>query len=308
MSFYEHATEFAGKPVVDFARGGAISDPEGTNYRIRLEYEDEDTITGLLTELLEDPAAERLTGLVVGAWSGELWDADASETVEALVAAAPQLPSLRALFIGDIISEENEVSWIKQTDVSPLWTAFPKLEHLQLRGSDGLSLGHVAHDALKSLTIQCGGLPASVLQQIADSQLPLLERLVLYLGTEDYGFDGGIESVAPLLSASFPRLTHLGLCDSDIADEVAVAVTTSPLLEQISTLDLSLGTLGDEGAQALLDCPAVAKLERLVIDHHYISDDLVKRLRSLPIATDISEPQQPDEYDGEIYRYISVSE
>lgn len=308
MSFYDLATVFAGMPVVDFERGEPLQNPETTCYRIRVEYESEETATDLLTAMLEEPAVDRLAGLVVGAWHGELWDADSSAIVEALVAAAPQLASLRALFLGDITMEENEVSWIKQTDLSPLWAAYPKLEHLQVRGSDGLELGEVAHDALTHLTIQCGGLPSPVLHQLADARLPSLEYLELYLGEPNYGFDGSIDDVKRLLDASFPRLTHLGLCDSEIEDEVAKAVTESPLLEQIKVLDLSLGILGDEGAEALLNCPAIARLEKLIIAHHYISEDVQKRLESLPIETEISDRQQADEYDGEVYRYIAVGE
>ena len=82
-------------------------------------------------------------------------------------------------------------------------------------------------------------------------ELAGIEHLELYLGTDDYGWDGSIDDVLPLLADDrFPRLKYLGLRDSEIADGVAQAVAKSPLLEKLDVLDLSLGTLGDEGAAA----------------------------------------------------------
>ena len=40
-----------------------------------------------------------------------MFEEDMSGVVEAVVSAASQLPELTALFIGDIIGEENEISW-----------------------------------------------------------------------------------------------------------------------------------------------------------------------------------------------------
>ena len=63
MSFDEHESQFAGKLVVPFERGGSLESLGSSIYSIRVENESDETITGLLTELLEDPAADRLTGL-----------------------------------------------------------------------------------------------------------------------------------------------------------------------------------------------------------------------------------------------------
>ena len=39
--------------------------------------------------------------------------------MEALVSARDKLPNARAIFLGDI-TMEGEISWIEQTDVSPV--------------------------------------------------------------------------------------------------------------------------------------------------------------------------------------------
>lgn len=305
MAFYEHAEEFAGKPVVDFQSGQTLDRSGNTAYAIRVEYDSETSGIELLTELLQDPNADRLEALVIGAWSGELYEDDSSAIVELLVSAAPKLASLKALFLGDITMEENEISWIKQSDVSPIWAAFPRLEVFRTRGSQDLSLGKITHDHLKSLIVECGGLPAEVLQSVAAAKLPSLEHLELYLGTDDYGWTGTIDDVRALLKPGlFPKLKYLGLRDSEIADEAAKAVVESGILPKIEVLDLSLGTLGDEGAAALLRSDDVRKLKKLDLHHHYMSEEMMQRLEALPIEVDASDRQQEEEYG----RFVSVGE
>jgi hypothetical protein len=109
------------------------------------------------------------------------------------VAARDHLPNLTAIFLGDIIIEENEISWINQSDVSPLFTAYPALEHFRVRGGNGLIVGSIRHERLKSLIIESGGLPAQVVRDVAAATLPALEHLELWLGTEEYGGDAPID-------------------------------------------------------------------------------------------------------------------
>jgi hypothetical protein len=301
---FSNLERFAGRTVADFAAGGTF-DIAAAVPRLRVEYDAEETGVDLFGQLLAQGNADQMTALVIGAWSGELYEHSPADVVEALVAAADQLPSLRALFIGDIAQEENEVSWIHQCDLSALWQAFPRLEVLGIRGSNGLSLGQIRHNHLRELTVECGGLPREVLAQLAAASLPALEHLELYLGTDDYGWDGTIEDVKPLLTGKlFPKLKYLGLRDSVIGDEVAKAAAVSPLVSRIDTLDLSLGTLGDEGGEALLASPTVKKLKRLDLRYHYMSDEVAGRFANLGPQVDVSEPQSESEYG----RYVSVGE
>lgn len=306
MTFNEHATTLGGKQVVDFELGGTLPDPATSVPALRCDYEDEHSAVDLLSQVLEQPNADQLTGLVIGAWAGEVFDHDPGPIVEALVASAGQLPNLTALFIGDMTYEENEVSWIQQSDLSPLLTAFDRLRILQIRGSNGLTFGNnLRHDHLQVLTIESGGLPTSVLKEIDASQLPMLEHLELYLGTENYGWDGTAADLNTILSGDlFPKLLSLGLKDSEIADDVAEVVAQAPILERIKMLDLSLGTLTDRGGEALLNSPAIAKLQMLDLHHHYLSDEMMKRFEQLPCQVNLNDQQQED--DG--YRYVAVSE
>jgi hypothetical protein len=343
----EHATHFAGLPVVEWDPQTGLPDPTGRIYRITLTHEEAvgapprpaphaepqsllDRARALLgaaggrraprgprlswadkfARFLEGPAAPQVIGIVVGDWTATVvGHVGAEPIIAALVAARDRLPNLKALFLGDLIREECEISWIQQSDVSPLLAAYPHLEHLCLRGADGLTFGTLRHEHLKLLIVQSGGLPGQVVREIAAAHLPELEHLELWLGEENYGGDATLKDLAPLLTGErFPKLRTLGLRDSEKADEIAVAVATAPVLERLRVLDLSLGTLGDEGAAALLGSPAVARLEKLDIHHHFCSEEMVARLQRLGIPVDASERLEPEGRRGDRHRYVAVSE
>jgi hypothetical protein len=314
VGVHEHITEFAGLPVVDWEAETCITAPADTMYRLALTWEDSEEgkrWTDGFAAFLDDPAVGETRGLVVGnwrSWARENRDS-AGDVVEVLVAAHERLPQLTALFFGDIISEEQEISWIEQTDISPLFHAYSNLEHFCVRGSNGLSLGHPSLPRLKSLTVQCGGLPVRVLNEIYAAQLPELEHLELWLGEDNYGADITLADLTPLLSGDyFPRLRYLGLRDSEIADQIATAIANAPVLERIRILDLSLGTLTDDGAAALLASTAVNRLQKLDLHYHYCSEEMVAQLMAMPIDVDASDRQEADDDDGEPWRYVAVSE
>ncbi len=180
MTIEEHVTHFAGKPVVDWDPEAGIQDPAGTIYRVSLSYDEADEghrWTDKFAAFLDDPAANQITGIVVGTWiSLRAPEDDSGQVVEALVAARDRLPNLQAIFLVDITYEENEISWINQSDVSPLFDAYPVLEHFRVRGSQGLTLGALQHERLKSLIIQSGGLPVTFVREVIAAQLPELSR------------------------------------------------------------------------------------------------------------------------------------
>ena len=305
----EHVQEFVGKPVKQWEPNEAIDDPSGTAYRIAVSYDEPDITWGeKFAAFLSLPAASQVTGIVVGIWGdtskGEL---SADDVVEALVAARDKLPLLQALFIGDVISEEFEISWIKQTDMSPIFDAYPGLEHFRVRGGEALRLGPLKLDRLKSLIIETGGLDVSVVRDVTSSNLPELEHLELWLGDDNYGANTEMVDLAPIFSGRlFPNLRILGLRDSQLSDAIAVAISQSPVLERLRVLDLSLGTLSDAGAAAFLTSPGITGLEFLDLHHHYCSEEMVSKLEGLGIKLDVSDSQEADDSDGE--RYVAIGE
>lgn len=305
----ENLTQFVGKRVVDWEEGSVLKDPAGTAVRIRSAYDDQDKWLDRLSAFLEDPAVGKVEALVIGTWEPEDSSASSQPIVEALVAARDRLSNLKHLFFGDIVSEECEISWISQSDLSPLFDAYPDLEHLTVRGGEGLSFGRPRHAKLRELVVQSGGLRPDVIHEIASAEFPNLEHLELWLGEPNYGGEATVEDLAPLLRGDrFPKLRYLGLKDSVIQDEIAGVVALAPVVQRLEVLDLSMGTLGDEGARALLASPAVAKLKKLDLHHHFISKELLKQLEQLGPELIAGEAEETHEWGGEQHRYIAVSE
>lgn len=314
MPIYDHLTSFAGKPIKEVEWGKTLADLAGGDvgamaWRIAVPYEDEKKWPERFRALTEDPSVSKISSLVIGAWSSELYEDDSSLVVKSLVDAKERFPSLRDLFVGEMVCEESEISWIKQSSMEPLWKAFPNLKNFTVRGGDGLRLGTLQHASLESLVIEAGGLSAEAVRDVAAARLPNLKWLELWLGQDDYGATWSMEDLKPILQGDlFPNLRTLGLRNSEKADELAGALAHAPILGRLETLDLSLGTLSDEGASALLAAPDLSRLRKLDIHYHYCSEDLTAQLRTMGPEVDDSDRQEGDEDDGTVYRYSSVGE
>ncbi len=303
----ENVTNWLGYPVKLFNPDEKITDYRNTIYRLAVDWDSDLTVVDLFEKFLADPASAETPAIIFGLFGEH--DDTSEPIVQALVDARDRLPKLKGIFLGDIISEENEISWINQSDVSPIFQAFPALEHFRVRGNEGLSLGQIEHESLKSLIIETGGLSLEVIQDVLDSDLPALEHLELWLGDDGYGWDGSIEDLEPLLDGGlFPNLKSLGLRDSVIQDDIAVAVSKASIVRQLEVLDLSLGTLTDVGGQALLDSPELKSLRKLDLHHHFLSTDMVNRLRNSGLNVNLDDQQKVEVYNGEEYRYVAVSE
>src|SRR5688572_4082339 len=309
MAFYDHITEFAGLPVRDYEDGDALRNPGKSAWRIGFgadSYDAAESLANVVARFVKSPGAESVTALIIGAWKEVGSGGAANDVVDGLVSAKEALPNLRALFFGEITMEESEVSWINQTDVSTLLEAFPLLEIFRVRGGQGLSLGPLRHRGLRSLIVETGGLGAEVVQQVASAELPELTHLELWLGEDNYGATWTMRDLAPIIDASrFPKLEYLGLRNSEQADEIALALTASPALSRIATLDLSMGNLSDKGGEVLLASTALRQLKRLDLHHHYLSNAMMKRFRALGIPVNLDEQREADDDDS---RYIAVGE
>lgn len=311
MTISDNLTEFYGLNVEIYSREKGLRDPENTAYKLSVDYEEADegmTILDKFNQFIDDPKAGNVKALIIGSWE-EAFDGAPENLILKMIENVQKLQNLRALFIGEMTYEECEMSWIIQRDYSDLLNAFTQLELLQIRGASELSFEDAKNDNLKSLIVETGGLPNEVIDEIMSCRLPELTHLELWLGDENYGFDGDVEIVQKLVENNpFPKLTYLGLRNSEIADDIAEYLADHPILSQLDVLDLSLGNLSDEGARALLAGSTVRSLKKLDLHHHYISDDLLPKFEVLGISVDLSDQQEADEYDGEVERYIYVSE
>ncbi|MEG3630468.1 STM4015 family protein [Streptomyces poriticola] len=318
MSHVEHLKELHGLPTFDFPGPGARHElPEAGTVAWRLAvdpYDDdsEEDFGALWDRFLDSVDPVGVRAVIVGQW-GEPYDNDSSGIVQRLVDARDRLGALRAVFIGDLEMEEAEISWIEQSDVTPVLEAYPLLEEFGIRGGTGLRFPAVRHKHLRTLCFEAGGLPGEVVRGVAASELPALKYLEMWLGVEEYGGDATVADLAPVLSAGrFPALRHLGLRNSEIQDEIAAAVAGAPVVAQLRSLDLSLGVLTDEGATALLGGQPLTHLTWLDLRHNFVTDPVSQRVRAAlepsGVEVDLSEPGEAWEDDGVVHRFTAVAE
>lgn len=309
MSVHEYLSRFAGVPVVEFGEDPEPAPGEKVAWAVRTTYDGE-PFGRVFGRFLETVDTSAVTHLIFGYW-GAGYETSSAGPVEMLVGAAAHFPRLKALFLGDIIMEEDEISWITQSDVTPLLRAYPGLERLDVRGGNGLELSPLSSSALKVLRIESGGLPAPVVRAIGASHLPSLQTLELWLGIQHYGGNTTVADLAGILSGErLPALRRLGLMDSEIEDEICSAVATAPVIARLSEIALSMGVLTDDGAEALLSGQPLTHLGELDLRHHFLTAPMVARLKAaLPqVMLLIDDAQEAESTEDGEWRYVAVSE
>ena len=322
--FDEYRSEFAGLPVVDFPFRLADPlpevEPDAVAWRVRLQIsmpgENYEDFTERFEAFLAQVDVSRVRALIIGMTTYmEQFDSDLA--VRLLVEHAADFPSLRAIFLAEVVTTDAEVSWLNHLDLMPVLESYPLLEQFQVRGGeddwnpDLHAVRPFKHEALRTLVFESGGLSPATVRAIGESELPAIEHLEFYLGDEAYGGGTTVEELAWLFDGErFPALRHLGLRDAPNADEIAAALAHAPVVPRLTTLDLSLGALGDEGAAALLAGQPLSHLSRLDLHHHFLSDEMTHRLRYTLIGVDLDlgARQEPESWGDEQGRYIAVSE
>lgn len=311
MTIHEHLDTFHGLPVVAFP---AEQPPTGpVAWRLAIEpWEQEETFEEHWDQFMATVNTSAVTALVIGPWGETGDDMRSNVVIDLILAAKAKLPALTGLFIGDHTMEESEISWIEQSDITPLLDGLPQLTELGIRGGEGLELSPVRHNALRTLRIETGGLPRAVVSGVARSELPALRELRLWLGVDEYGGNWQPEDLEPLLDGgNFPELRVLGLQNSDRQDEICELVAGSAIVRRLETLDLSMGVLTDKGGRHLL---SLTHLKNLDLHHHYLSEqvsaELVATLGAAGVTVDVDDVQEPHTYgnDPEQYFYTAISE
>ncbi|NAS20818.1 leucine-rich repeat domain-containing protein [Herbidospora sp. NEAU-GS84] len=301
----DYRERYANLPVIGWDREGGKKPKPGGSGAWYLGVLDEDILEEM-DAFFEHVDTETVPALVIGHWD-DMFSTSSAPIVAKLTANAHRLPALRALFVGSVGSDWCEISWIKQSDITALLTAFPNLERLEIRGGDGLALSPVRHEKLRMLRIESGGLSGAFVRGVAGCDLPALEHLELWLGVENYGGDYTVEDLAPILNGDrLPALKHLGLQDSDRQDEIAAAVASAPVVARLENLALSMGVLTDEGAEALLSGQPLTHLDQLDLHHHFLSEPMMARVEKalFTVGVDLDERQHDD--DG--WFYVAVDE
>lgn len=319
MSISENVTTFGGLPVVTVEgdQEGRATFPAQSGpvaWRATFDYHEGGTPEEVLSTWITCvPEPETVQALLLGVWPEPY---ENQTPVQALVAASDRFPALKHLFIAEVTFEENEISWIDLGDLTPVIEAWAgRLETLRVRGSQNLVIAPFTSETLTELAFENGGLPAGVPQALAASTLPALRHLEIWLGDEEYGYDTTTVDVEALLAnPSFGAVRHLGLRNVGEPLEYLTVIAASPLLAQLTTLDLSLGVFGDECVD-LLTSGAFSHLTKIDLSHHYFTGRGITALRAGLSGTELvlddhqsledegDDPENP--YDG---RWIAVSE
>ncbi|MFE2943731.1 STM4015 family protein [Streptomyces sp. NPDC059255] len=276
----QHVREFYGLPaftVPPFAHPAELPDPAAVAWRFQCgPYESDEDYHVCWERFVGNVELEKVRAVILGfPW----YDFDGGGGERCLTELSSRFTSLEAVFLGDVEDDEAMISTIGQSDLSPFLAAFPGLRELAVRGGDGLDFPVTGHQELRVLRVESGGLPREAAAHIAAAELPALERLELWLGDDEYGGGTTVEDLAPLLAGvGKPSLRHLGVQNSPVQDEMAAAFASAPVVEQLTSLSLSMGTLSDTGAEALLRGQSLTHLELLDLSHHFLSRDMMLRL------------------------------
>jgi uncharacterized protein (TIGR02996 family) len=260
-------------------------------------------VPDVLSWLLDEPSARFLRELTVGIVTFY------ENNYEDIAARIGQryLPSLRTLYLGEFDMEETELSWSELGNLEPLYPALPNLKKLKLR-SGSMELGTIIMPRLEVFLVETGGLDHDAARAIANAKWPSLRTLSIEIGSDDYGGDATLEDLQPILDGvGLPHLTHLGIRNCELTDDLIEPLAASKILPQLKTLDLSKGVMSDDGAATLFRLQrAFAHLEEIDVEDNFITREGERLLEQTKLRMEIGE-QRDDEGDPS-NRYVSVAE
>jgi uncharacterized protein (TIGR02996 family) len=254
----------------------------------------------VLDYLLHHRSARFLRDLVIGCHRAG--DQNNARMAELLLYGSPTpAPPLRRLYLADFDDSEIDCIDISRAplgDLSGLGEIYPLLEDVALKGRGDVELGELCLPRARRFALRTSTLTRRTLRAILAAPWPELEELELWFGDPawHYGAECGMDDVLPLLGgaggsgdAGFPKLRTLRLMNAAFTDELCPLLIDSPRVRTLEVLDLSLGTLGDAGADVLVaGRAALAHLRSLRISESCIGDEALARLYASGLPVDES--------------------
>jgi hypothetical protein len=257
-------------------------------------------------KFLAGPLARFVESLRFGL-AGFEGDNDWSGTLRAVVESR-RATQLRALRFDHYDREDSELSAVAFGDFASAWDKLPALELLHIKSGAGGTLGTLDLPALRTFIRESGGLAQAELDAIASARWPRLEHLEIWFGAPRYGAAGTLASLREILKGKLPRLAHLGVVNAGFADEVIGELASHPVLSKLSSLDLSKGTLGRDGAALLVRKAARFRhLASLDLSENLLDPDDVRRIRAV-LDNVIVEHQRTQREDEDEDNYVAIGE
>ena len=264
---------------------------------------------------MDDPQRSRWFGGSASDLLKALFDAPCSRFLRSLHLHPkdPGTPSKPVEALRELVVVDPDGYWdLAHLDIGPLtaWLSLaPRLERLEATGG-GIVIETLDHPRLSHVSFVTAGLPEATVRAVGRCRLPNLQVLDVYFGASRNGAEGSNDMLEELYTGDgVPRLRRLGLMNAEFQDEIAVSIAKSKLLERLTHLNLSLGTLTDAGAAAIVaNAKRFGHLEVLDLSDNFISPSMCARLRSvLPIAN-VDEQKEPSMYGEAPEYYVSVGE
>jgi uncharacterized protein (TIGR02996 family) len=265
------------------------------------ELESDAAVT-MVKKLFRLPAARLLRELTIGLINDEDGQPDWSAVVGA-IAESTVPSSLRVLRIS---CGGYQISWTQLGDLSKVYPKAPRLEELYIK-MGAMDFGKIDLPELRVFEVVTGGFTKGNLKSVLTARWPKLEKLVLYFGDDNYGGDCEIGDLKPILDGkNLANVRTLGLANAQFSNDIAAALPTSKILKQLRVLDLSKGTLDDEGAGHIVEHGAAFKhLEVLDVSENYITDGMLDRLATICKTVKRDGNQGDQDADD---RYVQVAE
>lgn len=278
-------------------------------------------LASVLRQIFEHPSARRLAELYFG-FNGDP-NEDSLQSLIDVIAEEPR-PTLTKVHFGeyqfaggaavDMAGDETEISWYSVGNLANVWQALPSVETVIVQGGSpesamggGMQLGTLDLPTLRRLEIRSGGLDVDNVRAALTAKLPAIEHFEVWFGTPNYGGNATVSEVEPFLARTdLPKLRRLGLRNAMFTDDLVPLLATAPLVKQVRVLDLSLGTLTDDGARALAQHrDAFAHLDLLDVSQCLLTDDGIEALQGIAKELVVGEQREDDDPD---YRYTAVGE
>jgi uncharacterized protein (TIGR02996 family) len=269
-----------------------------------------------LKRILAHPAGRLVRELELGLPPGDDIDWGYHSIIPALTGAGT-LPLLRVLDMTPDAEFMDQDSWRSVGDLRKLWKVAPRLREVRLKGSGGddgdgaTRLGDIVAPHLERFIHISSGIHKSVLVDLGKATLLELRHLELYIGQEDYGWNGSLKHLAGILEGKgLPRLEYLGIVNSEMEVDLIRALAKAPIVRRLKTLDLSKGVLFRDGAAALLEHAAAFRhLALLDLSDNYLEDAQAAAIKKAIPCANVDDQKEVEDWDGDhAYRYVTVGE
>ncbi|MEO8701996.1 MAG: TIGR02996 domain-containing protein [Kofleriaceae bacterium] len=270
--------------------------------------------TPFVQSLFSSPLCAALEELRIGMMR---WDHNDQPAAIALAGKYGWARDLRALRVGDV-DRNIDMDHHSIGDVGKaISKAFPNLVTLKLHsgsqswrggpetfGVAGLDLPH-----LTDLVVETCAMNTKRMKSLASAKLPELAKLELWFGAKDRDGTARVADVAPIFARVFPKLTHLGLRNSELVTDFVRLLPGSKLAKQLVSLDLSMGTMSDDDARELAEggkhFPALTSLN---VGDSYVGKPGLAALKQAFPRVKIESSTSKEVDDDYPSRYVSVHE